>query len=143
PVPVAPQKKSVEFFKIRSPETYLGYNRTSNFVSNERIEEDKTTNYTPPSSLRLNNWALGGAWKVIDEASILQAPGGKIQFRFEAPKLNLVMKGNEKGISGKIFIDGAPVPANMRGADVGPGGRDPIKVPRLYNQATRPRADDK
>lgn len=143
PVAVAPQKKSVELFKIRSPETYLGYQRTSNFVSNERIEEDKTTNYTPPPSLRLNHWALGGAWKVIDEASVLQAPGGKIQFRFEAPKLNLVMKGSEKGISGKVFIDGAPIPANMRGADVGPDGKVIISDARLYNLVVLPKDDDK
>jgi cytochrome c biogenesis protein CcdA/thiol-disulfide isomerase/thioredoxin len=143
PVEIDPLKKSVELFKIRSPETYVGYNRTSNFFSNEKIEPDQTINYTPPSSLRLNYWALGGTWKVIDEAAILQAPQGKIQFRFEAPKLNLVMKGSEKGIAAKIMIDGTPLPQNMRGVDVGPDGKVIIKDARLYNLITLPKDDDK
>ena len=53
------------------------------------------------------------------------------------------MKGSEKGISGKVFIDGAPVPASMQGADVGPDGRVLIKDARLYNLVTLPKEDDK
>ncbi len=143
PIAIDPLKKSVEFSKIRSPETYVGYNRASNFFSNEKMEPDQTINYTPPSSLRLNYWALGGAWKVIDEAAILQAPQGKIQFRFEAPKLNLVMKGNEKGIAAKILIDGIPVPPTLRGTDVGLDGKVIIKDARLYHLVTLPKEDDK
>lgn len=143
PIAVDPLRKPVALSKIRSPETYVGYRRASNFFSNEKMEPNQTINYTPPPSLRLNYWALGGAWKVIDEAAILQAPQGKIQFRFEAPKLNLVMNGNEKGIPARILVDGAPIPANMRGADLGPDGRVIIKDPRLYNLVTLPKEDDK
>lgn len=142
PVAIEPAEKTVNAFKIRSPETYIGYNRASNFVSNERMTPDTTINYTPPPSLRLNDWALAGAWKVIDEAAILQAPGGKIQFRFQAPKLNLVMKGTEKGIPAKILMDGAPLPATLRGMDVGPDGKAIIEDPRLYNLVTLPKEDE-
>ncbi|MDC4223949.1 MAG: redoxin domain-containing protein [Candidatus Manganitrophus sp.] len=142
PVKIEPSEKTVSAFRIRSPETYIGYNRASNFFSNERMTPDTIVNYTPPPSLRLNYWALAGAWKVIDEAAILQAPGGKIQFRFQAPKLNLVMKGTEKGISAKILIDGAPLPANMRGIDVGPDGKATINEARLYNLVTLPKGDE-
>jgi cytochrome c biogenesis protein CcdA/thiol-disulfide isomerase/thioredoxin len=142
PVAIEPAEKTVNAFRIRSPETYIGYNRASNFFSNERMPPDTTVNYTAPSSLRLNAWALAGTWKVIDEAAILQAPGGRIQFRFQAPKLNLVMKGTEKGVPGKILIDGAPLPANMRGIDVGPDGKVIIKDARLYNLVTLPKEDE-
>jgi len=142
PVAIEPAEKTVNVFRIRSPETYIGYNRASNFFSNERMAPDTTINYTLPPSLRLNYWALAGTWKVIDEAAILQAPGGKIQFRFQAPKLNLVMKGTEKGIPAKILIDGAPLPSNMRGADVGPDGKVIIKDARLYNLVTLPKEDE-
>lgn len=142
PVAIEPAEKSVNAFRIRSPETYIGYNRASNFFSNERMTPDTTINYTPPPSLRLNSWALGGPWKVIDEAAVLQAPGGKIQFRFQAPKLNLVMKGTEKGVPAKILIDGALLPANMRGADIGPDGKATVKDARLYNLVTLPKEDE-
>ncbi|TAK01252.1 MAG: thioredoxin family protein, partial [Candidatus Manganitrophaceae bacterium] len=142
PVEVDPAKRNADFRRIHSPETYVGFSRASNFFSNERMALDTTTNYTAPASLRLNYWALGGAWKVADEAAILQAPGGKIQFRFQAPKLNLVMKGTEKGIRAKILIDGAPLPANMRGVDVGADGKAIINDARLYNLVTLPKEDD-
>lgn len=142
PVTIEKAEKTVNVFRIRSPETYTGYNRADNFFSKEKMAPDVTVNYTSPPSLRLNQWALGGAWKVIDEAAILQAPGGKIQFRFQAPKLNLVMKGTEKGIPAKILIDGAPLPANMRGVDVGADGRAVINDARLYNLVTLPREDE-
>ncbi|MFY9270729.1 MAG: cytochrome c biogenesis protein DipZ [Candidatus Manganitrophaceae bacterium] len=141
PPTIDPAEKTVDVFKIRSPETYVGYNRASNFFSNERMTPDTTVNYTPPPSLRLNYWALTGPWKVIDEAAILQAPGGKIQFRFQAPKLNLVMKGTAKGIPAKILIDGTPLQANMRGADVGADGKVVIKDARLYHLITLPKED--
>ncbi len=142
PVTIEKAEKTVNVFRIRSPETYIGYNRASNFFSNERMTPDTIINYTPPPSLRLNYWALAGTWKVIDEAAILQAPGGKIQFRFQAPKLNLVMKGTEKGIPAKILIDGAPLSANMRGIDVGPDGKATINEARLYNLVTLPKGDE-
>jgi thiol-disulfide isomerase/thioredoxin len=142
PVEIDPLKKSVEPFKIRSPETYTGYSRTAHFSSREEIQPDQTRNYSPPPSLRLNQWALGGAWKVIDEASLLQAPQGKVQFRFDAPKLNLVMKGSEKGIPARVLLDGAPLPQDMRGADVGADGKVLIKDARLYHLVTLPKEDD-
>ena len=142
PVAVDPARRNVDFRRIHSPETYVGFARASNFSSNERMAPDMTINYTPSSSLRLNQWALGGAWKVSDEAAILQAPGGKIQFRFQAPKLNLVMKGAAKGIAAKILVDGAPIPGTLRGIDVGADGRAIIRDARLYNLVTLPKEDD-
>ncbi|MBI3804422.1 MAG: cytochrome c biogenesis protein DipZ [Nitrospirae bacterium] len=142
PVAVDETKRNADLRRIHSPETYVGYSRASNFFSNERMALDTTTNYTPPPALRLNDWALGGTWKVADEAAILQAPGGKIQFRFQAPKLNLVMKGSDKGIPAKVLVDGAPIPADMRGSDVGADGKTIIKDARLYNLITLPKEDD-
>lgn len=142
PLEVDPAKRNADFRRIHSPETYVGYQRASNFFSNERMALDTTTNYTTPPALRLNYWALGGTWKVIDEAAILQTPGGKIQFRFQAPKLNLVMKGNAKGIPAKILIDGVPIAATLRGVDVGADGKTIIKDARLYNLVTLPKDDD-
>ena len=142
PMEIEPERNAVDFSKIRSPETYVGYNREERFSSPERIAPDTTQNYSIPASLRLNGWALGGPWKIIDEAAILQAPQGRIQFRFQAPKLNLVMKGNEKGVVGKVLLDGRPIPENLRGADVGPDGKVTILDAKLYNLVTLPKEDE-
>jgi hypothetical protein len=57
------------------------------------------------------------------ESATLQAPGGGIRFRFDAPKLNLVMKGIGKGTAGKVLIDGVPIAPNLRGDDVRSDGK--------------------
>ncbi|HEY5599722.1 MAG TPA: hypothetical protein VIK48_03435, partial [Candidatus Manganitrophaceae bacterium] len=64
------------------------------------------------------------------------------QFQFQAPKLNLVMKGSEKGVVGKVLLDGRPIPENLRGADVGPDGKVTILDAKLYNLVTLPKEDE-
>lgn len=140
---IEPLKRNIDFSKIRSPETYVGYNRAANFSSPEGISPDQTQNYSSPPSLRLNQWALQGMWNIAGEAAELQSPQGKIEFRFEAPKLNLVMKGSEKGIPAKVWVDGVLIRDKLRGADVAPDGTVLVKDPRLYNLVTLPAEDDK
>ena len=44
-----------------------------------------------PARLRLNEWALAGDWTMKNEAAALNAPDGRLAYRFHARDLHLVM----------------------------------------------------
>lgn len=131
----------VDFNKIHSPETYIGYARQENFASPESVAANVMTNYTAPSALRLNEWALQGTWQVMTESARLTSASGKIQYRFRAPQLNLVMKGVGQGVKAVVYLDGKPIAENSKGEDVGISGEVFIRDAKLYNLVHLP-ADD-
>ncbi len=47
---------------LRSPENYVGYDRTQNFASSGGVEPDRRRRYAAPRRLSLNEWALVGEW---------------------------------------------------------------------------------
>ena len=55
---------AADWASLRSPENYLGYERTDNFVSPNGSILDTRYDYAAPTRLRLNHWALAGDWTV-------------------------------------------------------------------------------
>ena len=118
---------------VRSPETYIGYERRQNFVSPEVLKKDSSALYTSPGRPDVNQWALAGKWNVADERAVLVATPGKIVFRFHARDLDLVLgpaKG-DKPVRFRVLLDGAE-PADDRGTDVDAQGNGTVKEYRLY-----------
>src|ERR671910_586305 len=75
---------------LRSPETYVGYERTTNFASPGGLVGGRNV-YTIPPRLDLNEWALSGDWAVERQAAVSNDSGGRIAFRFHARDLHMVM----------------------------------------------------
>jgi thiol-disulfide isomerase/thioredoxin len=128
---------------LKSPENYLGYERTNNFVSRDGMVSDKDHLYAAPSSLRLNHWALSGDW-IAGRHSIASAqPHGTISYAFHARDLNLVM-GPAHGtpIRFRALIDGQPVSA-AAGVDLDDQGNGTVTEQRMYQliRQTRPIID--
>ena len=119
-----------------SHETYLGHGRGQNFASGTaRIDESATYQTT---ALTLGQWGLDGQWTVGKEMSRLDAPGGKISFRFNARDVHLVLapgqsKDNEPGktVRFKVTLDGK-MPGDGRGVDVAADGSGTVTQDRLY-----------
>src|SRR5262245_1482117 len=76
---------------LKSPENYVGFERTENFASPGGAVPDKPRTYELPARLSLNGWALSGDWTVRKDASVLNKPNGRIAYRFHARDLHLVM----------------------------------------------------
>ena len=55
---------AADWDSLWSPENYLGYARTENFASPDGAVLDTPHVYAVPGRLRLNQWALAGAWTV-------------------------------------------------------------------------------
>ena len=122
-----------DFANLRSPETYLGHARTNGFASPGGIRADAPATYEAATSPRLNQWSLSGTWTVAGEFAVSQQVGGRINHRFHARDLHLVM-GRQPGsppIRFRVTIDGA-APGSAHGSDIDAEGYGTISDERLY-----------
>jgi thiol-disulfide isomerase/thioredoxin len=71
---------------VRSPETYVGYDRVAHFVSPGGPVQDAPHLYAAATP-RLNEWALAGGWTIGGEHAALNAKDGRIAYRFHARDL--------------------------------------------------------
>lgn len=118
---------------LRSPETYIGYERAQNFSSPGGAAHGTTADYTLPTALSLNDWGLAGDWSIDPQYARLQRPSGRIAFRFHARDLHLVLGPGaaNRPVHFVIRIDGA-APGNAHGGDVAPDGTGVVTEQRLY-----------
>ena len=134
-VSVKPQgiEAPADWRDLRSPENYVGYDRTENFASPGGAVVDKPRNYQRPAMLRLNQWALTGDWTVKREAALLNTPNGGISYRFHARDLHVVMGPAAPGTSVRfrVRIDGQP-PGAAHGSDVDEKGEGTLTEQRLH-----------
>jgi len=108
------------FVDVRSPETYIGSDRAERVASSD-------------SPLALNQWRLSGRWIVGPESALLEAPHGKLRFRFHSRDLNLVL-GSSNGtapVRYRVTLDDA-APGSDCGVDCGRNGAGDVRKPRLY-----------
>jgi thiol-disulfide isomerase/thioredoxin len=124
---------AADWDSLRSPENYVGYERTDNFASPDGVVLDGRHVYTAPARLRLNQWALTGDWTVERQAIALNEADGRIIYRFHARDLNLVMGPAARGTSVRfhVLIDGQP-PGAAYGTDVDDRGNGTVTEQRLY-----------
>jgi thiol-disulfide isomerase/thioredoxin len=118
---------------LKTPETYVGYERTENFSSPGGAKTNKPREYTAPTQLKLNHWALSGNWTVGREGTVLNAANGRIIYRFHARDLHLVMGPSTPGTSirFRVLIDGQP-PGVAHGVDTDADGNGTVNEPRMY-----------
>jgi len=118
---------------VRSPETYVGYSRTENFASAERVSRDARRIYNPPARPQLNQWGLGGSWKVGVERAILESAPGKVVFRFHSRDFHMVLGPSRNGtpVRFKIKLNGV-APGHDHGSDSAADGTGEVRQPRMY-----------
>ena len=109
-----------DWTNLKSPETYLGSDRSENRVS-------------PDARLLRNQWSLGGDWSVGRQAAALESANGRITYRFHARDLNLVMAPGAGGRPARfrVRIDGHP-PGPSHGVDVDEQGNGTVTQDRMY-----------
>ena len=130
---------AADWHSLRSPESYVGYERAHSFASPGGATLDKARMYELPARLRLNEWALSGDWTVKKESALLNKENGAIVFHFDARDLHLVMGPAAPGTSipFRVLIDGQP-PGSAHGADVDDQGYGTVTEQRLYQLIRQP-----
>jgi thiol-disulfide isomerase/thioredoxin len=131
---------AADWATLKSPENYVGYERTESFVSPGGAASDQRRVYAAPAQLARNHWALAGDWTIGKQAIVLHAAGGRIAYAFHARDLHLVMGPAARGTSVRmrVRIDGRP-PGASHGADVDEQGNGAVTEPRLHQLIRQPK----
>jgi thiol-disulfide isomerase/thioredoxin len=117
---------------LRTPETYLGYDRSEHFASPDGANFDERRAYELPERLPFNHWALDGEWTIGRENVVLDQAGGSIAFRFHARDAHLVLSpGAGEPIPFRVLLDGE-TPGPSHGVDVDEDGNGLLRDGRLY-----------
>jgi cytochrome c biogenesis protein CcdA/thiol-disulfide isomerase/thioredoxin len=117
---------------VQSGETYIGYARGANFVSPGGFARDQVKSYAA-APLSLNDWTLEGPWADGRQSAVATASGTKINFRFHARDLHLVLGPARGGkpVRYRVTIDGQ-APGADAGVDIAANGSGIVKEQRLY-----------
>jgi cytochrome c biogenesis protein CcdA/thiol-disulfide isomerase/thioredoxin len=115
---------------LGTPETYLNPQRQEGFV--EPLQRG-VLSYAKPKNLGLDQWALGGSWSVSSESITPNSAAATVSGDVQARDVYLVMTSTgNKPRRGRVLINGAPITASERGADISPGGYFTVTGERLY-----------
>lgn len=130
---------AADWGNLKSPENYLGFDRSENFASPGGAALDTLRRYESPARLRLNEWALSGDWTVKKENTLLAKAGGRISYRFYARDLHFVMGPAMAGtaVRFRVLIDGKP-PGAAHGVDVDELGNGKVSEQRVYQLIRQP-----
>jgi thiol-disulfide isomerase/thioredoxin len=121
---------AADYGTLRSPESYLGYDRAEAFASDAL--QDAPRAYTVPR-LALNQWGLAGNWTVKERAAVLNEANGKVVYRFHARDVNLIMgvPPGSQPVRFTVKVDGKP-PGPEHGTDVDDQGKGTAARRRTY-----------
>lgn len=124
---------SADWARLRSPETYVSYERGERFASRGGLVPDKGHAYAVPARLGVNSWALSGEWIVKKGFAAVNKTGAGIAYRFHARDLHLVMGPSAPGtqVHFRVRIDGKR-PGAAHGIDVDDQGNGTVSAQRLY-----------
>jgi thiol-disulfide isomerase/thioredoxin len=118
---------------LQSPETYAGYEHSTNFSSPGGTVRNKSHIYTASEKLKLNHWALSGDWTIRGESARSNQANGRVAFCFHARDLHLVMGPAALGtpVRFRVKIDGE-APGVAHGSDINERGDGTLREQRLY-----------
>ncbi len=141
-VTVNPQGGEVaaDWGTLKSPESYIGYERAEGFASPGGAAWDQSHVYALPAQLRLNQWGLVGDWTVKRESAVLNQANGRVAFRFHARDVNLIMgpAAQASSVRFRVLLDGQPAGA-VHGADVDEKGEGTLSEQRMYQLIRQPK----
>ncbi|MFJ6321222.1 MULTISPECIES: cytochrome c biogenesis protein DipZ [unclassified Rhizobium] len=117
---------------VQSPETYVGYLRSQNFVDDAGTVNDAAHDYVAATP-KLNEWGLSGNWTVGGQEATSNGADASLYYHFHARDLHLVLgpAADGKPIRFQITIDGKP-PGDSHGVDTDANGNGVVTGQRLY-----------
>jgi thiol-disulfide isomerase/thioredoxin len=139
PVEASGFEAAADWDNLKSPENYLGYERTENFASPGGAVSGKRHVYAAPPGLNLNHWGLSGDWTMEKQSTLLNKANGRIAYRFHARDLHLVMGPAARGASVRfrVSLDGKP-PGIAHGIDVDVQGNGTMTEQRMHQLIRQP-----
>jgi cytochrome c biogenesis protein CcdA/thiol-disulfide isomerase/thioredoxin len=116
-------------------ETYLGAERAEGWV-NGPIAVGRRDFGAPPGELGQNRFAYSGNWAIGPQSATAGA-GARIDLRFNARRVFLVMGSPDRTRSVQVQLDGRPISAGLAGPDV-KASRAAVRAHQLYRLVDLP-----
>jgi cytochrome c biogenesis protein CcdA/thiol-disulfide isomerase/thioredoxin len=79
----------------QTPETYLGWSRSSNFANNADLKANEKVEYKFVPDLKSSTWSLDGAWTITNEEIISESDTSKLRLKYNAKEVYLVMGASQ------------------------------------------------
>ena len=122
--------------QLGTPETYLNDQRAQGFA---QPLQPGNHFYPGLSTPALNEFALHGNWRVTAQSATPLTGGDTIQAGFQAADVYLVLTSAGNVVrTGRVLLDGRPIPPAQAGADV-QAGQLKVSGQRLYSLVALPR----
>ena len=127
-----------DWHNTRSPETYVGLARGEGLASPELPEFEVATDFTVPSRLHTNQWALAGNWTVGREEAVNSEHTARASSTGSTPRdLNLILAPTTAPVRFRVRLGDEP-PGAAHGVDVDENGQGVVNEPRLYQLIRQP-----
>jgi cytochrome c biogenesis protein CcdA/thiol-disulfide isomerase/thioredoxin len=124
-------KTNLQAGQNQTPETYLGWSRSTNFADTVGARAGQTSDFScQTNKLNLNQWCLEGRFLLDSEFVQSTSTGGKLILKFAAKEVYLVM-GSEPPATLILKLNGQPVGA-AAGDDIDEQGKIKVGDWRMY-----------
>lgn len=127
---------------VLTPESYLGAERAERFVNESQgdpVTVGTRTFNRPDFKLPPSHLAYRGRWTISGEAATARR-GARLELRFDARRVFLVMGSPERTRRMQVLLDGEPIPDRLAGPDVRDGVAA-VQAQRLYRLVALPRVE--
>ena len=95
-------------YESKTPESYLGYQRSEGFISDQPTVAGVATAYTADALPGNGEWTLDGTWKVSKEY-VASTGTGTLNLGFNAKNVYLVIEPVGEGGEIDVLLDGGQV----------------------------------
>jgi len=106
----------VDFSKVGTPETYLGYERLEYLGSPEPVKMDATSRYSTVREPASGVFYLDGDWEISREWAAPRSENAALLFKIDASRVNLVLD-TDSPRRFRIELDGGPLRDGELGTD--------------------------
>jgi cytochrome c biogenesis protein CcdA/thiol-disulfide isomerase/thioredoxin len=122
---------------VTTPESYLGSERAERFVNGTILPGSQ--DFGSAAEPEQDELAYSGRWTIAAQ-SATALPGARLDLRFGAQRVYLVLGSPGLTRRVRVLLDGKPIPAGLAGSDV-QGGSVAVNGQRLYQLVNLPRAE--
>jgi thiol-disulfide isomerase/thioredoxin len=121
-----------------TPESYLGSGRAERFANGRIRPGTRDFGRATRGHLKLSALRYAGRW-AITSAAATAGSGARLDLRFHARNVFLVLGSPGRPRAARVLLDGKPLPQSLAGADVHRGVVR-VEFQRLYRLVQLPRA---
>lgn len=121
-----------------TPELYCGWGRSAFGNGSARLE-DNVQQYQLPAEQEVHRLYPEGSWKQTKESLETTELVSKLHLQYQARQVNIVLEPSVQPATVRILLNGQPVPAESRGADIQVRGTDTIlsiTEPKMFELIT-------